>query len=89
MPVSEWLMHKTLKQQLEPFHKQLSVGERVVHRNEVILVMGTDELDLLKYVTAVTFAVQTNPWYQEIDLWKSFVNIDLEFLEGLDLYWLD
>lgn len=25
----------------------------------------------------VTFAVQTKPWLREIDLWKSYVNVDL------------
>ncbi|KAI1206620.1 uncharacterized protein F4807DRAFT_463565 [Annulohypoxylon truncatum] len=89
MPISEWSMYNTLKLRLELLKDQLKVGERVVHRNEVILVMGTDEVDLLKYVTAVTFAIQTKPWHREIDLWKSFVNVDLEFLEDLDPYWLD
>ncbi|KAI0880759.1 uncharacterized protein GGS22DRAFT_182070 [Annulohypoxylon maeteangense] len=89
MPISEWSMYNTLKLRLELLNNQLKVGERVVHRNEVILVMGTDEVDLLKYVTAVTFAIQTKPWHREIDLWKSFVNVDLGFLEGVDEYWLD
>ncbi|KAL7625951.1 hypothetical protein AAE478_002720 [Parahypoxylon ruwenzoriense] len=89
MPISEWSMYNTLKLRLELLEKQLQVGERVVHRGETILVMGTDELDLLKYVTAVTFALQTKPWHREIDLWKSFVNVGFEFLEGLDPYWLD
>ncbi|OTA94692.1 hypothetical protein M434DRAFT_394488 [Hypoxylon sp. CO27-5] len=89
MPISEWSMYNTLKLRLELLKDQLAVGERVIHRNEVILVMGLDELDLLKYVTAVTFAIQTKPWHREIDLWKSFVNVDIQFLEGLDPYWLD
>jgi hypothetical protein len=37
----------------------------------------------------VTWAVQTRPWRLEIDLWRSFVNVDVEFLEGLDRRWLD
>ncbi|KAI0834510.1 hypothetical protein F5Y06DRAFT_156139 [Hypoxylon sp. FL0890] len=89
MHISEWSMYNTLKLRLELLKGQLAVGERVIHRNEVILVMGLDKTDLLKYVTAVTFAIQTKPWHREIDLWKSFVNVDLEFLEGLDPYWLD
>ncbi|KAI1456677.1 hypothetical protein F4805DRAFT_467878 [Annulohypoxylon moriforme] len=89
MPISEWSMYNTLKLRLELLKDQLKVGERVIHRNEVILVMGTDEVDLLRYATAVTFAIQTKPWHREIDLWKSFVNVDLEFLEGLHEYWLD
>ncbi|KAL6355080.1 hypothetical protein LRP88_11557 [Fusarium phalaenopsidis] len=34
-------------------------------------------------------AIQTKPWLREIDLWKSFTNTDLEFLQGPDPYWLD
>ncbi|KAI1074329.1 hypothetical protein F5B20DRAFT_586346 [Whalleya microplaca] len=87
MPVSEWSMYNTLKMRLDLLQKQFT--GRVIHRNEVILVMGVDQLDLLKYVTAVTFAIQTKPWHREIDLWKSFINDKSEFLEGLDPYWLD
>ncbi|KAI8960401.1 hypothetical protein F5Y11DRAFT_349536 [Daldinia sp. FL1419] len=89
MPPSEWSMYHTLKKRFELLKDELKVGERVIHRGETILVMGLDETDLLKYVTAVVFAIQTKPWHREIDLWKSFVNVDLEFLEGLDPYWLD
>ncbi|KAI0097145.1 hypothetical protein F4814DRAFT_128368 [Daldinia grandis] len=89
MPISEWSMYNTMKMRLELLKEELQVGERVVHRGETILVMGLDEAELLKYVTAVVFAIQTKPWHREIDLWKSFVNVDLEFLEGLDPYWLD
>ncbi|KAK6949802.1 hypothetical protein Daesc_008123 [Daldinia eschscholtzii] len=89
MPISEWSMYNTMKMRLELLKEELGVGERVVHRGETILVMGLDEAELLKYVTAVVFAIQTKPWHREIDLWKSFVNVDLEFLEGLDPYWQD
>ncbi|RYP05154.1 hypothetical protein DL764_004008 [Monosporascus ibericus] len=84
---SEWSIYNTLKLRLDLLREQF--GNRVTHRGDVILVMGTEELDLLRYVVAVTFAIQTKPWYREIDLWKSFVNVDLGFLEGLDPYWLD
>ncbi|KAK4232195.1 hypothetical protein QBC38DRAFT_464667 [Podospora fimiseda] len=63
--------------------------ERTLNRGDLILVMGDGEEDLLKWVTAVTFAMQTKPWLREVDLWKSFVNVDLEFLEGLEKHWLD
>ncbi|KAI1105673.1 hypothetical protein F4804DRAFT_303681 [Jackrogersella minutella] len=89
MPISEWSMYNTMKLRLELLKDQLALGERVFYRSEVILVMGLDEADLLKYVTAVVFAIQTKPWHREIDLWKSFVNVDLQFLERLDPYWLD
>lgn len=87
MPVSEWSMYNNLKLRLDLVKKQLR--DRVVHRGDVVLVMGTDQLDLLRHATAVTFAVQTKPWFREFDLWKSFVNVDVAFLEGLDPYWLD
>ncbi|KAI0425002.1 hypothetical protein F5Y09DRAFT_322868, partial [Xylaria sp. FL1042] len=85
MPFSEWSMYNNLKFRLDLLKKQF--GDRVVHRDDVVLVMGTDQLDLLRYATGVTFAVQTKPWFREFDLWKSFVNVDIEFLEGLDPYW--
>jgi hypothetical protein len=70
-------------------HGWCELDERVLHRTDAVLVMGTDEKDLLKWCTAVTFALQTKPWLREVDLWKSFVNVDLEFLEGLDPFWLE
>lgn len=86
MPISEWSMYNNLHLRFEFLKEQF--GDRVVHRSDVVLVMGVDQLDLLRYSTAVTFAVQTKPWYREFDLWKSFVNVDIEFLEGLNPYWL-
>ncbi|KAK4148517.1 hypothetical protein C8A00DRAFT_19662 [Chaetomidium leptoderma] len=70
-------------------HGQCDLDERVVQRGDLIMVMGEDEKDLLRWCTVVTFALQTKPWLREVDLWKSFVNVDLEFLEGLDEFWLD
>ncbi|KAK0616875.1 hypothetical protein B0T14DRAFT_589176 [Immersiella caudata] len=64
------------------------LDERVFHRGDLVLVMGKDQEDLLRWCTAVTFALQTKPWFREVDLWKSFVNVDLEFVEGLDEFWL-
>ena len=52
-------------------------------------MMGDDEADLLTFATSTTFAVQTAPWRLEVDLWKSFVNIDLGFLEGLKEKWME
>jgi hypothetical protein len=70
-------------------HGQSGLDERVVQRGDLVMVMGEDEKDLLRWCTVVTFALQTKPWLREVDLWKSFVNVDLEFLEGLDDFWLD
>ncbi|KAI1147920.1 hypothetical protein F4825DRAFT_455000 [Nemania diffusa] len=87
LPSSEWSMYNNLKLRLDLVKRQL--GDRVVHRGDVVLVMGVDQLDLLRYATAVTFVVQTKPWFREFDLWKSFVNVDAAFLEALDPFWLD
>jgi hypothetical protein len=82
MPISEWSMYNNLHLRLDLLKKQFS--DRVVHRSEIVLVMGLDQLDLLRYATAVTFAIQTKPWFRELDLWKSFVNVDMEFFRGIE-----
>jgi hypothetical protein len=84
-PCSEWSMHHTLKLRIDPFRKQL--GDQVVLKRDQFLVMGENEKDLLWLASATTYAVQKRPWLREIDLWKSFVNVDVEFLEGLDKRW--
>lgn len=39
---------------------------------------------------AATYAVQTfDTWELEIDLWRSFVNVNLRFIEELDKRWLE
>ncbi len=45
--------------------------------------MGTYEKDLQKLATDATYAIQTDPWRLEVDLWRSFVNVDIDFLEDL------
>ncbi len=72
---------------LEPFKRKF--GDRVLVKRDLFLVMGTDEKDLLKLAAAATYAIQTDPWRLEVDLWRSFVNVDMGFLEGLDIRWLD
>lgn len=85
-PYSEWSIHRQARLRIVPFRNIL--GDRVWVRQDTLLVMGTDEKDLLKLASAVTYAVQTDPWRLEVDLWRSFVNVDLGFLEGLDEKWL-
>ncbi|KAL6695704.1 hypothetical protein J3F84DRAFT_395134 [Trichoderma pleuroticola] len=68
---------------------ELSMRNTTAKAGDLILVMAEDVAELLKNCTAVTFAVQTRPWLREIDLWKSFVNVDLELLKELDPVWLD
>ena len=80
-------MHHSSKMRIEPFDHLL--GENVLFSRNLFLVMGEDEQDLSKFAVATTFAIQTNPWRLEVDLWKSFVNIDLDFLQGLADKWMD
>ncbi|WZH49461.1 Mfs allantoate protein [Fusarium acuminatum] len=87
MPGSEYSAHHTTEKRLELLKHKFR--DRVMNRGDLIFVMGEDAEDLLKFCTAVTFAIQTKPWLREVDLWKSFINVDLEFIEGLDSYWLD
>ena len=87
MPFSDWSMHHAARLRILDFMEQLA-GRVVVKRN-AYLVMGTDEQDLLKLAAATAFAIQRRPWRWEVDLWKSFVNVDYQFLEGLDDVWLE
>ncbi|KAK8900699.1 hypothetical protein QC760_010687 [Botrytis cinerea] len=87
LPNAEFSMHVNCKNRIEPFKKQF--GDKVVAKRDKYLVMGKDEEELVKYVAGVTFAVQMRPWRQEVDLWRSFVNVDIKFLEKLDERWWD
>ena len=87
MPLSETTIHHAASLRIRPFKRVL--GHRVTHRRDLFLVMGTDEEDLLRFTTATIFAIQTEPWRLEVDLWRSFVNVDLGFLESLRPEWLD
>lgn len=87
MPGSELSMHNTTAKALENVKERLE--DRIAYRGDLILVMAEDGAELLKNCTAATFAVQTRPWLREIDLWKSFVNVDLGLLRELDDVWLD
>ncbi|KAJ4245491.1 hypothetical protein NW762_014000 [Fusarium torreyae] len=82
MPGSDYSAHHTAGKRLEELRSVL--GDRVVNRGDLVLVMGEDANDLLKYCTAVVFAIQTKPWLREVDLWKSFINVNIEFLRELD-----
>lgn len=80
-------MHHSSKLRIEPFRHLL--GKNVLFSRNLFLVMGENESDLCKFAIATTFAIQTNPWRLEVDLWRSFVNIDLEFLQGLADQWME
>lgn len=70
-------------------HGGVDLGRHFVSRGDAILVMAESEEELLRLCTIATFAMQTKPWLREVDLWRSFVNVELEFLQGLDPAWLD
>jgi hypothetical protein len=90
MPHSESTAHLNTNLRINHLRQTMSgCDDRLVIRGDCVLVMGMDEEDLLKWTTLVMFALQTKPWLKEVDLWKSFVNVDLGFLEGLEGHWLD
>lgn len=105
MPESEWSIHTCLEKQFAQFREPLKVNgspqnryfgkrfskeeERVIIRRDVVLVMAEDEDECLRLATGATYAMQCYPWLREVDLWKSFVNVDIAFVEGLDKYWLE
>ena len=87
MPHSEMSMERIALQRIEPFEDK--IGRNVVVKRDLYLVMGADEAELKKMAVATTFVVQTAPWRLEVDLWRSFINVNMEFLDNLDIAWLD
>jgi hypothetical protein len=87
MPNSEWSMHHAARMRLEPYKRQFE--NKVIVKRNLYLVMGKDEDDLFTLAAAVAFASQTRPFRLEVDLWKSFVNVDFAFLEALNDKWLE
>jgi hypothetical protein len=57
------------------------MARRLAVKRDAVLVMGTDEADLLKSVVRATVAVQRRPWRWDVDWWRSSMNVDLKFLE--------
>lgn len=51
--------------------------------------MGQDQRELKETMLGTVFAMHTNPWRVEIDFWKSFIDVDLEFLDSLDKTWVE
>lgn len=86
MPQSEWSIHHSGAQRIELFKKQLK--STVVLKRDAFLVMGRDEKELLEFTAATAYAIQRRPWRWEVDLWKSWVNVDVGFLGRLDERWL-
>ncbi|KAH6625600.1 hypothetical protein C7974DRAFT_434634 [Boeremia exigua] len=86
MPYSEWSVHQQLSLRLQPF--EVVWGKQVWIAKDLIIVMGKNEKELRRFSEGVTWIVQTKPWRLEVDFWRSFVNVDVEFLKGLDPRWL-
>ncbi|KKZ63042.1 hypothetical protein EMCG_02612 [[Emmonsia] crescens] len=85
MPFSDWSMHHNLQQRLGPYMNVLR--DKVVIKRDMVLIFAEDEEELLLLTSAVTFAIQTRPWRLEVDYWKSFINVDDAFLDGLQDEW--
>jgi hypothetical protein len=87
MPNSEWSMQKISEERIKPFERLF--GKSVAIKRNVFLVMAKDEQELAKLATATVFAIERRPWRWEVDLWKSFINVDIGFVERLDDWWLE
>ena len=81
---SEWSMQRSVEVRVDRFKKQF--GKQVIVKRDML---RKDEEELKCFAVAVTFAAQITPWRLNIDLWKSFVNGDMAFLEALNETWLD
>ncbi|KAJ4983302.1 hypothetical protein SVAN01_11183 [Stagonosporopsis vannaccii] len=86
MPYSEWSIHQQLSQRFQPYEEVW--GKQVWLAKDLIIVMGKDEKEARRFSEGATWVVQTKPWRLEVDFWRSFVNVDVKFLEGLDTRWL-
>ena len=80
-------MQHNIDLQLARIKKQF--GKNFEVKREMVLVMAEDEEKMPDLLTSIVFQLQTNQWRYEVDWWKSFVNVDLSFLAGLDRVWLD
>ena len=86
---TEWLFLYVLEQLVAPFSTQLGMETKCMFRKDKLLVMGASQEECLKLSVAATYALQNRPWVREVDLWKSFVNVDLQFLKDMDQRFLD
>ncbi|KAF2094120.1 hypothetical protein NA57DRAFT_80538 [Rhizodiscina lignyota] len=89
MPYSDWSIHFWARNTLERGRFGRLWRKSVMVKRDAIIVMAQGEEELRKLVTGVIYAVQTKPWFREIDSWKSFINVELDFLEKLDEKWLE
>ena len=84
-PGSEMSIHHQVRLRTEPYKKQF--GTKVRQKKDVYLVMGEDADDCKWLTTALVWAITTRPWRLEVDVWKSFFNVDVSFLQGLNAKW--
>jgi hypothetical protein len=97
MPNSEWSIHHTARQRItaemgglwKEFGYEKGKAKKIVVKKDCFLVCGSDEKECLQLSMATLWAVERKPWRWEVDLWKSFVNVDIGFLEALDEMWLE
>ena len=87
MPGSGFSIQKGVDDRFARFLKVF--GARTEVKRDMVLVMGESTEDLRWWLTAAIFVVQTNPWRWEVDWWKSIVDVNLDFLKGLDKEWLE
>jgi hypothetical protein len=87
MPFSEFSIHFNLSQRIEPFRKALR--DKTLIKRDMVIVMAEDAEELQMLTSAVTFAIQTRPWRLEVDYWKSFINVDIGFMDSLQDEWYD
>ncbi|KAI4730719.1 hypothetical protein E4T49_01497 [Aureobasidium sp. EXF-10728] len=85
MPFSEWSIHHALRLRLNEYEK--TIEGKVFLKGDKILVVGKNSEMCRNYSTIAYFALTTRPWRLEVDVWKSFFGVKLEFLEGLDERW--
>jgi hypothetical protein len=81
-PSSEWRVQMEIDERLHPYRHIFR--EQVFAAKDMLLVMGKDEKDCRRLSEAVTWAVQMEPWLYEVVFERSFVNVEVGFLEGLD-----
>ena len=87
MPRSDRFIHAKVSDNIGGYKDQF--GDQVCVAKDVVLVMGKDEGELRRLSEDATLATERMPWTLEVDFWRSFVNVDLQFVEGLDSRWLE
>ncbi|KAK5022566.1 hypothetical protein LTS07_010012 [Exophiala sideris] len=89
MAYLEWRVQHNMTQRFEPSMSHFKDGKKIKIRKDVMLVMAEIVYDLLQLTAAATFIMQTQPWRLEVESWKSFVNVDRQFLDELaDEWWM-